>query len=158
MHLDHPNIIKILEVIETSSKIYLVLEYASKGPISESLPLSEEKAAYYFSQLISALEYMHEHKLIVHRDIKPDNLLIDENDWLKIWDFGSAHTIYQETDETHQLAGTYAFMPPELYSKQRGSVHAKPIEMWSVGVTLFYMMIGRIPFTGRKLADLTVAI
>ena len=84
MKLDHPNIIKILEVIETSSKIYLVLEYASKGPISELLPLSEEKAAYYFSQLISALEYMHENKLIVHRDIKPDNLLIDENDCLKI--------------------------------------------------------------------------
>lgn len=49
-------------------------------------------------------------------------------------------------------------MPPELYAKQRGSVHAKPIEMWSVGVTLFYMMIGRIPFTGRKIADLTIAI
>jgi serine/threonine protein kinase len=71
-------------VIETASKIYLVLEYAKKGMISQYLPISEEKAAFYFNQLLSALEYMHENKLIVHRDIKPDNLLIDENDVLKI--------------------------------------------------------------------------
>ena len=91
--VDHPNIIKTYEIFEESGKIYIVMEYCSKGDLFDYLKdhkkLSEEEARKFYKQLIEALEYLTQRQ-IVHRDVKPENLLFDKHMNLKLADFGLA--------------------------------------------------------------------
>jgi serine/threonine protein kinase len=157
--LNHHRLINLIEVLETSSKIYLVIEYAGKGTVSSIIPLSEESANKYFVQLIDGIEYLHEVKGVAHRDIKPENLLLTDNDDLKISDFGCAHSILSGNgkDVVNNVAGTYAFMSPELYNTN-GIFKAKKVDIWAAGVTLFYFLFGKIPFTGRTIAELALCV
>lgn len=152
---NHERLVTLYEVINPADyhKIYLVLEYAAKGTLDAKGKVSESIAKKYFRQLIEGLEYVHDTLKVVHRDIKPQNILFDENDNLKISDFGSAQYLQCGIDELTSSAGTYAFMAPELHGGSK-IFKGKPTDIWAAGVTLFYMVEGKTPFNSKKISDL----
>jgi 5'-AMP-activated protein kinase, catalytic alpha subunit len=89
--LDHPNIVKLYEIIENAERIYLIMEFACGGELFEFIvrkdKLSEREACQIYLQILDGIEYLHQ-KGIAHRDLKPENLLLDENKKIKIVDFG----------------------------------------------------------------------
>ena len=130
--MDHENIVKLFEVIDDpeNDKLYLIMELVKKGALgsktywkSENLILEEdspspcislERLRKYLRDFLVGLHYLHNYAKIVHRDIKPDNLLIDENDTLKIADFGVA-TLMNDLDEIQGECGTKSFLTPEHF-------------------------------------------
>ena len=153
---NHENLIKLIEVIDKPEyhKIFLVLEYAAGNSLIDRVPVSEEVARNYFCQLIVGLEYLHDTLKVVHRDIKPQNLLLDHEDQLKICDFGAAQLLENGKDEFTNSAGTYAFMAPELHGGAR-VFKGTATDVWAAGITLFYMLEGRTPYHSRKSLDLS---
>ncbi|CAN8232124.1 unnamed protein product [Cochlearia groenlandica] len=145
----HPNILKIHEVMATKSNIYLVVELAPGGELFDILichgRLSESAARRYFQQLASALAFCHKDG-IAHRDVKPQNLLIDEQGNLKLSDFGlSALSENRNSNGLLRTAcGTPAYTAPEIIG-QRLYDGAKA-DAWSCGVFLFAMLAGSLPF------------
>ena len=101
-------------------------------------PLSEELIRKYFRQLILAVEYCHESAKIIHRDIKPDNILLDENDEVKLSDFGVSYIMENGQDDIGTSAGSYYYFSPEacLGSTYKG----RKSDIWACGVTLYYMI------------------
>ncbi|KAL9645853.1 hypothetical protein ABK040_003585 [Willaertia magna] len=155
--LDHPNIVKLLEVIDdpTDDKIFLVFEYIDGG---ELLGLSDDgvvivnyyvhdegTARFYFRQLLNGLEYLHNNR-VVHRDIKPSNILITKTGILKLSDFGVSKLV-EDDDTLEDSQGTPAFLPPEACSK--GKIFGRPADIWASGITLFSMVFGKVPFQGE---------
>lgn len=151
----HPNLITLYEVInkEDHHKIYLVLEYASGGTLQMKGKLKEETAQKYFKQLIECLEYLHDKLQVIHRDIKPQNILFDNEDNLKLSDFGSAQHLQYGRDEFTFSAGTFAFMAPELHVGSR-KFKGKPADIWAAGITLYFMIEDCTPFKSKRIVDL----
>ncbi|XP_044484109.1 CBL-interacting serine/threonine-protein kinase 4-like [Mangifera indica] len=144
----HPNVLKIHEVMATKTKIYLVMEYASGGELFNKVlrcgRLTESAARRYFQQLVSALHFCHQNG-ISHRDVKPQNLLLDQNGNLKVSDFGlSALPEQLKNGLLHTACGTPAYAAPEVMSR-RGYDGAKA-DAWSCGVILYVLLAGYLPF------------
>ncbi|OAE24870.1 hypothetical protein AXG93_2931s1120 [Marchantia polymorpha subsp. ruderalis] len=136
--LNHPNIVALHEVIDDPSKrkLYLVLEYIEGGPIlgnDKWRPFPEEKARSFFRDMCKGIDYLHFNK-VVHRDLKPGNLLQTLDGKIKISDFGVSHMFEQESDSMHDTAGTPAFLAPEICSG--GQCQGRPADLWSLGVPL----------------------
>ncbi|KAG9143427.1 hypothetical protein Leryth_022993 [Lithospermum erythrorhizon] len=152
--LNHPNIVKLFEVLASKSKIYLVMEFVKGGELFARIAnkgrLSEELCRKMFQQLISAVSYCHA-RGVYHRDLKPENMLIDENGDLKVSDFGlSAFSVQIRKDGLlHTLCGTPAYVAPEILAK-KGYDGAK-IDVWSCGVILFVLSAGYLPFNDPNL-------
>mmetsp|Transcript_1685 Transcript_1685/g.3608 ORF Transcript_1685/g.3608 Transcript_1685/m.3608 type:complete len:460 (+) Transcript_1685:383-1762(+) len=148
--LDHPNIIKTYEVIESNHKsnVFLVLELAANGSLSEVCPLSRFEAWNYFTQLVSVIDYLHNDAKIVHRDLKPQNLMLDSNYKLKLVDFGTAQKIASKEIFVN-VSGSHAFMAPELILGAK-FCDGKALDIWAAGITLYYFIEGCTPFTSRK--------
>ncbi|KAL2644571.1 hypothetical protein R1flu_012158 [Riccia fluitans] len=145
--LNHPNIVALHEVIDdpTKRKLYLVLEYVEGGPIMGNEkwhPFPEDKARLYFRDMCKGIDYLHFNK-VVHRDLKPGNLLQTLNGTVKISDFGVSHMFEQESDSMHDRAGTPAFLAPEVCSG--GECHGRPADLWSLGVPLIPFQISPPP-------------
>ncbi|KAF8401783.1 hypothetical protein HHK36_012729 [Tetracentron sinense] len=151
--LQHPNIIRIHEVMATKTKIFLVMEYARGGELSSKISrrrrLSEPIARRYFQQLVVALHFCHKNG-VAHRDIKPHNLLLDEEGNLKVSDFGlSALPEQLKNGLLHTACGTPAYTAPEVVGR-RGYDGAKA-DAWSCGVLLFVFLAGFLPFDDSNL-------
>lgn len=164
---DHPNIVKLWEVIddEKDEKLYLVMDYMKKGavmspqywreenkgaegiqsldcrsmrsiessrfnPKNHRKPLSEQKCLKYFRDLILGLDYLHSHCGVIHRDIKPQNMMITEDDRLKIADFGVSQICEEFEEVSHNMHGTKSYMAPELWKSS------------SNHLMFFFMVIG----------------
>ncbi|QSZ36604.1 hypothetical protein DSL72_006484 [Monilinia vaccinii-corymbosi] len=145
--IQHPNIMKIYDIWENRTEIYLVLEYVDNGELFAQIAnngrLPEEIAMKYFRQLLSALGYCHSYN-ICHRDLKPENILITSTGDIKIADFGMA-ALHQGPD--HKLrtsCGSPHYAAPELIGghKYRGD----KVDIWSMGVILYASLCGRLPF------------
>ncbi|KAF8703754.1 hypothetical protein HU200_031843 [Digitaria exilis] len=152
----HPNILQPFEVMATKKKIYFVLEYAKGGELFDKVAkgkLTEENARKYFQQLISAVDYCHS-RGIYHHDLKPENLLLDENGTLKVSDFGlSALSESKRQDGLlHTACGTPAYVAPEVLIR-KGYSGAKA-DVWSCGVILFVLVASYLPFHGRNLIEM----
>jgi serine/threonine protein kinase len=158
--IDHPNIVKLFEVIDDprNEKLFMVFEYVESNPVlklsskykaSKQL-FTEDQARKYFRDLISGLEYLHDNK-IIHRDIKPENLLIDNNGTLKLTDFGVSHMLEDEDEFLYTSAGTPAFLSPEAC--QMGAYNGKSSDIWAAGVTLYVMLFNEVPFQGHGILD-----
>ncbi|KAJ9154234.1 hypothetical protein P3X46_027590 [Hevea brasiliensis] len=150
----HPNILKIHEVMATKTKIYLVVELALGGELFSKVlqrgKLKESTARRYFQQLVSALHFCHQNG-VAHRDVKPQNLLLDENGSLKVSDFGlSALAEAQNGGVLQTACGTPAFTAPEVMARL-GYDGAK-VDAWSCGVILFFLLSARLPFDDTNLA------
>ncbi|WZY72934.1 CBL-interacting serine/threonine-protein kinase 7 [Brassica rapa] len=153
---DHPNILKIHEVMATKSKIYIVMELASGGELFSKLlrrgRLPESTARRYFQQLASALQFSHRDG-VAHRDVKPQNLLLDREGNLKVSDFGlSALPEHLQNGLLHTACGTPAYTAPEVISR-RGYDGAKA-DAWSCGVILFVLLVGEVPFDDSNIASM----
>ncbi|CDW77080.1 protein kinase domain containing protein [Stylonychia lemnae] len=154
--LDHPNIIKLYDSIDTGIKVNLIMEYVQgrslysflrkKGGVM--LRIDEKQAKLIFKQVAGAVAYLHEEK-IVHRDLKLENILIDDQNRIKIIDFGFS----VRSDKKLQFTcGTPHYMAPELAMKK--DHYGQPTDIWAMGVMLFIMLTGRLPFYGDFEDDL----
>ncbi|XP_066140838.1 serine/threonine-protein kinase SIK2-like isoform X2 [Euwallacea fornicatus] len=152
--LDHPHIIKLYQVMETKNMIYLVSEYASQGEIFDYIArygrMSEEQARIKFWQILLAVEYCH-NRNIVHRDLKAENLLLDSNNNIKIADFGFSN-YYTPGGQLSTWCGSPPYAAPEVFE---GKKYVGPeIDIWSLGVVLYVLVCGALPFDGCSLQAL----
>ncbi|XP_065216057.1 serine/threonine-protein kinase SIK3-like isoform X5 [Planococcus citri] len=152
--LRHPHIIKLYQVMETDKMIYLVTEYASGGEIFDYLvnngPMKEEEACRVFQQIVSAVQYCHSMN-IVHRDLKAENLLLDSNNDIKLADFGFSNT-FVEGQPLSTWCGSPAYAAPELFEGQE--YDGPKADIWSLGVVLYVLVSGSLPFDGTTLQTL----
>ena len=151
--LRHPFISQILDSFETETHIFIVMEYICGdllGFIRKRGKLSETVSKIIFKQLIEGLKYIHKKK-IVHRDIKLDNILIDLTNTIKICDFGVSRKISGD-EIMNEHCGTPAYIAPEIFENQGYS--GFKCDIWSAGVTLYYILGGIQPFRASSIKDL----
>ncbi|VVC29341.1 Armadillo-type fold,Protein kinase, ATP binding site,WD40-repeat-containing domain,Protein kinase [Cinara cedri] len=156
--LDHPNVVKLVEVLEDPDEdhLYLVFELLERGEVMQvpgDPPMSESKARSYFRDILLGLEYLHFQR-IVHRDIKPSNLLIDANGHVKIADLGVCNEFDGSDDLLSSSAGTPAFTAPEVLDPSTTAYSGKALDVWALGCTLYAFVYGRLPYN----ADSVLAI
>lgn len=155
--LNHPNIIGLYEAIETSSRIFLVMDMADGGDLLDYIKtngaIAENEARKFFRQLVDASEYLHNSD-VVHRDLKCENILLDRNKNILLSDFGFARTQPVEYNTGRRklsltFCGSYAYAPPEIL---RGIAYdGTRSDVWSLGVVLFTMLCAKLPYDDSNL-------
>lgn len=150
----HPHIIRLYEVIETPTDIFVVMEYVKSGElfdyIVEKGRLLEDEARRFFQQIISGVEYCHRN-MVVHRDLKPENLLLDSKCNVKIADFGLSN-IMRDGHFLKTSCGSPNYAAPEVIS---GRLYAGPeVDVWSCGVILYALLCGSLPFDDENIPNL----
>ena len=149
----HPNIVRLLDHLENTDYIYIVTEFIEGGTLGQyfkkkKFNFSERQAMNIMSQLASGVKYLHQYG-IVHRDLKPDNIMItQQNEFgvIKIMDFGLSK-IVSPHEKMVEGYGTLSYVAPEVLLR---TPYNKEVDIWSMGVILFYMLSGRLPFRGSK--------
>lgn len=164
--LHHNNLVSLIEVLDDPAEdsLYMVMEMCKKGVVMKvSLeeradPYNDERCRCWFRDLVLGIEYLHAQG-IVHRDIKPDNCLVTNDDVLKVVDFGVSEMFEKDSNMfTAKSAGSPAFLPPELCVVKHGDVSGKAADIWSMGVTLYCLRYGRLPFEKESIFELYEAI
>ncbi|XP_003515635.1 sperm motility kinase X [Cricetulus griseus] len=152
--LDHPYIIKLFHIINTKEYTYMVLEHAVGGDLVSYIgrvgPLQEKQAQHIFTQLVCAVHYCHENG-IAHRDIKLDNILLDDKGNIKLCDFGLATRVTPGQD-TKGFCGNIEYCAPELFSDKE--YDAKAVDIWSMGVVLYSMVMASFPFKAKTYSEM----
>ncbi|MEK6268847.1 MAG: Stk1 family PASTA domain-containing Ser/Thr kinase [Planococcus sp. (in: firmicutes)] len=155
--LAHPNIVNIFDVGEDGPIHYLVMEYVPgktlKDYIIEHSPVSPERAVEIMKQLASALAHAH-HNQIVHRDIKPQNILMDDHGNVKISDFGIAMALSATSyTQTNSVLGTVHYLSPE---QARGGTANKKSDIYSLGIVMYELITGKLPFSGESAVSIAL--
>lgn len=150
--LDHPNIVKLLDYQERKDGLFLIMEYVDGQQLDQHIkknsgPIPEQDLIPLFTQVLDAIGYAHKQGLI-HRDIKPSNIMIDQEDRIKVLDFGIAKLQEEEKGltKTGMQIGTASYMSPEQVNTKKVN---KLTDIYSLGVTLFYMAVGKSPYDGE---------
>ncbi|XP_004689288.2 PREDICTED: serine/threonine-protein kinase SIK3 isoform X1 [Condylura cristata] len=156
--LCHPHIIRLYQVMETERMIYLVTEYASGGEIFDHLVahgrMAEKEARRKFKQIVTAVYFCH-CRNIVHRDLKAENLLLDANLNIKIADFGFSN-LFTPGQLLKTWCGSPPYAAPELFE---GKEYDGPkVDIWSLGVVLYVLVCGALPFDGSTLQNLRARV
>ena len=157
--LNHPHIIKIYEADETESDIIMVMDYVPGGELFDYVQdkkrgLPEAQAITIFCQILSAIEYCHYNK-IIHRDLKPENVLLDSEGRVKLIDFGFSN-IYDPLTFSNTFCGSPYYAAPEVIEGQQ---YVGPeADIWSLGIILYILLSGRLPFVEDNLKKLCVKI
>ncbi|XP_063133051.1 sperm motility kinase X-like [Rattus norvegicus] len=151
--LGHPHIIKVVEVVQTREATHLVMEHASQGDLLDRIRecgyLKSWEARRMFRQILEAVQFCHDNN-IVHRDIKANNILIDGRSNAKLCDFGlAAKTLPGQ--KLIDFCGTLPYCAPEFFEAEE--YEGRPFDVWSVGVLLFFMVTGHLPFLGKSFAE-----
>ncbi|WP_019416037.1 Stk1 family PASTA domain-containing Ser/Thr kinase [Paenisporosarcina sp. TG20] len=155
--LTHPNIVNIFDVGEDLDLQYLVMEYVEgktlKHYIVDAAPLSPVETVDIMKQLTSAIAYAHQNQ-IVHRDIKPQNILMDDNHHLKITDFGIAMALSATSfTQTNSVLGTVHYLSPE---QARGGTATKRSDIYALGIVLYELLTGKLPFLGETAVSIAL--
>lgn len=175
--LDHPNIVNLVEVLDDphGDSLYMVMDWchgvlmhSEETDGSKNPKYTEEQCRLYFRDMILGIEFLHSQG-VIHRDIKADNMLLSEDDILKIADFGVSEMFESENDTVLRKAGSPSYMAPELalitspHCLERASqvgvtlgsaVSGRAADIWSMGVTLYFMLYGKLPFASESISDL----
>ncbi|KAJ3104865.1 SIK kinase 3, partial [Phlyctochytrium bullatum] len=156
--LNHPHIVRLYEVIDTPKELYLIMEYAAGGEVFDYLVahgrMKEKDARRHFRQIISAVEYCH-NLHIIHRDLKAENLLLDSNMNVKIADFGFSNQ-FNPGQRLNTWCGSPPYAAPELF---QGKEYSGPeVDIWSLGVVLYVLVCGALPFDGSTLPKLRARV
>ncbi|KAG7115293.1 serine/threonine-protein kinase HSL1 like [Verticillium longisporum] len=145
--VDHPNVMKVYDIWENRSEIYLVLEYVDKGDLFDYINtngrLNEEAAMYLFRQIMSAMQHCHAFN-ICHRDLKPENILLNADNQIKIADFGMAALHQSEGHRLETACGSPHYAAPELLKNKH--YRGDRADVWSMGVILYAILAARLPF------------
>jgi NIMA (never in mitosis gene a)-related kinase len=150
--LEHPNIIKYIESQQQGKTLYIVMELANAGDLNKKLavdhpgaarqPLSEDEIMDIFTQVVIALDYLHERR-ILHRDLKPANIFMMNNGVVKLGDFGIAKVLASADDLTNTIVGTPGFLSPEMYRRCK---YGSKADIWALGCVLYTMCTLWPPF------------
>jgi len=146
--LRHKSLVKLLEYLEDEKDCYIIMEYFKSKSLSDIIgrqtgPMPSEKAVPIFKQVLEGIKFAHDNN-IIHRDIKPSNVLVDKNDIVKITDFGIAKAVGDNSmTATGSVVGTRLYMSPEQIQGKRAT---KKSDIYSLGVTFYEMLAGRVPF------------
>ena len=155
--IHHPNVVKLFGHFEDNNYCYFIMEYIAKGNIYQLIPHDNKKrlnakiVASLMKDVISSVYYLHHMKpIIIHRDIKPENVLLGEGLIAKLTDFGWSN--YMQEDEKRQtVCGTPIYLAPEII-KEEG--HDEKVDIWCIGVLLFELITGNVPFQGNDIDTL----
>lgn len=146
--LNNPHIVSIYDVDEADGLHYLVMEYVKgtnlKNYLAEHYPLTCEQVVDLMSQILDGVIAAHQNG-VIHRDLKPQNILIDENNQVKITDFGIAVAMASTMTKTHTLVGSVYYISPEQIN---GELASEQSDIYSLGIILFELLAGKVPFTG----------
>lgn len=173
--LDHPNIVNLVEVLDDphGDSLYMVMDWCHgvllhSEEITKNPKYTEEQCRLYFRDMILGIEFLHSQG-VIHRDIKADNMLLSEDDILKIADFGVSEMFESENDTVLRKVGSPSYMAPELalitspHCIERAAkvgvtmgsaVSGRAADLWSMGVTLYFMLYGKLPFASESISEL----
>ncbi|XP_076388520.1 STKc_STK36 domain-containing protein fused isoform X1 [Megachile rotundata] len=152
-HLHHPNIVQMLDSFETENEIVVVTEYADKELyeiLGKAGRLSEQRAQVIACDLVSALYYLHSNR-VLHRDLKPQNVLLESNGVAKLCDFGFARSMSTGTHVLTSIKGTPLYMAPELIEERPYDHNA---DLWSLGCIVYELVVGSPPFQTTSILHL----
>ncbi|XP_068234771.1 serine/threonine-protein kinase NIM1-like isoform X1 [Palaemon carinicauda] len=151
----HPNIIRLFEVVETLSRIHLVLEFAPGGELFNRITadgrLTEHDSAKVFTQVLAAITYLHGLS-IIHRDIKAENVFIAGPGIVKLGDFGFSTRVTSLAQQLSTFCGSPPYAAPELYKDE--SYQGPAVDIWALGVLLFFILTADMPFKANTVAGL----
>uniref|UniRef100_A0A061RC98 non-specific serine/threonine protein kinase n=1 Tax=Tetraselmis sp. GSL018 TaxID=582737 RepID=A0A061RC98_9CHLO len=146
----HPYIVTLQYSFQTSSKLYLIMDFINGGHLFFQLfregIFTEELARLYTAEIVLAISHLHRCGF-VHRDLKPENILLDSDGHVKVTDFGLAKKNVDDDARTNSFIGTMEYMAPEIVN---GTGHGKSVDWWSVGILLYEMLAGVPPFRGKS--------
>jgi NIMA (never in mitosis gene a)-related kinase len=154
--LSHPNIVSYRDSFRDASKLYIVMEFVDGGDLATFIadrngrPLTEDDILHLFIQLIIAIQYIHEHK-VIHRDIKPQNLFLTRVGVLKMGDFGVSRTLDSSQDLARTRIGTPYYLAPEIWN---GQPYNSQADIWSAGCILYELCALKRPFHGPHINQL----
>merc|ERR1719171_1834134 len=150
--MGHPNVVAFHDALDTSKQIYIIMEFVGGGSLHHFLKkrtarrVEETKAKRLFYQVCQGIKYCHD-RHIVHRDVKLENLLLDENGTVKIIDFGFS-TIVPPGKKLKIFCGTPSYMAPEIVARKEYAGFCSDI--WAMGVLLYALLCGSFPFKGQS--------
>jgi serine/threonine-protein kinase len=148
--LQHPNVVSVFDRGSFEGTYYIAMEYLQgrslKALIREEAPLDPLRAIDITIQILKAARFAHR-RGVIHRDLKPHNVIIDDNDHAKVTDFGIARAGASDMTETGSIMGTAQYLSPE---QAQGQPVTAPSDLYSVGVVLYEMLTGRVPFDGES--------
>jgi len=161
MHkLRHKYVVRMLEILETERSMYIVMQEAERGDLLDFInanhrKIPERDAKGYFQQILEAVEYCHG-KNVVHRDLKCENILFDKDMMIKLSDFGFARMIPENKAALQTHCGSLAYAAPEIVKGK--DYDGRISDIWSLGVVLFAMVNGKLPFNDTSVKNLLAAI
>ncbi|CAH8849551.1 unnamed protein product [Trichobilharzia szidati] len=153
----HPNIVRMYSYFYDTKRIYMVLEYVPRGELSKEISrlghFGDVRAATYVYQLSKALSYCHQND-VIHRDVKPENILLGARGEVKIADFGSS--VHLPASRRMTTFGTLNYLAPEMFNLE--CVHDHSVDIWSLGILTFEMLTGYLPFDGETFEEISKKI
>jgi len=143
---DNPFIVKLRYSFQDHTTLYFVMEYCPGGELFKHLrrkgKFDEDTVRFYASEVILAIQYLHENLNVIYRDLKPENVLLDVNGHIKLTDFG----LSKEGEKTYTFCGTPEYLAPEILA---GKGHGKEVDWWTLGCLIYEMICGYPPFSDR---------
>ncbi|CAM9279186.1 unnamed protein product [Ectocarpus sp. 13 AM-2016] len=141
--LQHPRVVRFEMFFEDRENVYILLELCANHLIRKTKRFTEDEARRYMLQILEATSYLHQHQ-IIHRDLKLGNVFLDR-DWnIKMGDFGLATKLAQDSERKRTICGTPNYIAPEILEGKAG--HSYQVDLWSAGVILYTMLVGRPPY------------
>jgi serine/threonine protein kinase len=151
---NHPNIVSARYSFADEARVFFAMDFVPGGQLQERLAAEicfpEDRVRLYAAELVLGIEYLH-NLGVIHRDLKPENVLIDANGHLRISDFGLVKQTGPGSDRTRSFCGTPAYIAPEMI---QGQAYNASLDWWSLGVIVFQMLFGIVPFDHRNVNHL----